>query len=292
MTRIAMLPLSLLATAGLIAQTEGLRVQAGLKSTQVDYGKSAPRDLFTSLGTFVDVDHLDWLGVGLGVDRDRTRLVSESTVPQTNLYGQVRFYIPLGGRKLILRGDGLRLTREPGQGSTGTTSVVGYHLGWLSDRDPPVARVYVDAAHHRSTYTSTFQVDQWTPTLGLGFNGNTDWFTLAGTRITVRDATTIAKDPLTSMKVPWTHFFLPDVAWKPASFGASITGGRRIYEVTPEAGHVVNHGETQTGGWSLDLGWKFKTWSLGLYGGRSKWETTTGSTYNSTALSTVLTYAW
>ncbi len=276
------------------AQTEP-RGLVGLKATHVGYSATSPRDRFNSVGLFLDLDNLGSFGVGLGLDRDQTRRVGESAVPQTHTYGQVRFNLPLGegAGKIIFRADGLRLQRQPSVGEAVTASTAGFHVGYLSHLDPLLARLFLDAAFHRTTQTTTLKVYQWTPTLGFGVNDNYDWFTLSATRITLRESlASTPTGPLTSYKAAWKHFFLPGPLLKPASLGLSIQGGRQKYAVDPEASYIVNHGDTQKGGWLASATWKSGAWTLGLYGGASRWTSDPGQNYTTTALSTTLSLSW
>jgi hypothetical protein len=172
----------------------------------------------------------------------------------------------------------------------------GGHLGYLSDVDPLLARLYLDVAFNQTTYSGSHLVDQWTPTLGFGLNGNADWVSLSGSRIHLRPTASLGASvqeaTAHSWRVGWTHYFLPGAALKPATFGLSCQGGRRIYAVDADAGLMVNHGEPQTSSWMASVSWKAGAGAIGFDGGRSRWEPAYHSPYSSTFLTTTFKFSW
>jgi hypothetical protein len=279
--------------------TNDLHGTFGLRGTGVTYSSGAPRERFTSTGAFLDLDLRAWFGLTVGGDADRVRLLGrQEASPQTNGYGNLRIYLPLGegGGKLILRADSHQLSYATQENPTVRAHMNGGHLGYLSNVEPLLARCFLDVAFHRSIYPGDFLVDQWTPSLGFGVNGNTDWFSLSGSYIRTRPPVSlgglIPYDLARAWRGGWTHYFQPGFALKPATFGLYGQGGRRLYAVDPDAGLMVNHGDVQLGGGSAALSWRLGAWSLGFEGGRSTWEPASLVRYTSSYLTTTLKASW
>jgi hypothetical protein len=200
-------------------------------------------------------DYLEKGGYTLGVTRSNIEgKAGTADLGQTALFASGRMnFTPdkLPGR-LTARLDLHAIDNDDASGDTDGVRVVAPQASYLSfDK-----RSYVDLGYARSTYRNDLSVNQWTPTLGIGFNGGADWLQFRGWFIDPSDvARAQGKDSTIALETKWTHWLAPNM-FGIDNLKASLLLGERIYAVDGDAGSVANLADIQRGGASLGAEWK------------------------------------
>jgi hypothetical protein len=240
----------------------GTAVAAGEWSTtlggQAAYGSYAgadQRDAWASAGLVLSADYLEKGGYTLGVTRtDVKGRAGTADIGQNALFASGRLnFTPdsLSGR-LTARLDLHAIGNDDATGDTDGVRVVAPQASYLSfDK-----RSYFDLGYARSTYRNSLSVNQWTPTIGFGFNQGADWLQLRGWFIDPSNAARAqGKDSTAALETKWTHWLAPNRLGID-NLKASLLLGERIYAVDGDAGSVSNLADIQRGGASLGAEWK------------------------------------
>jgi len=219
------------------------------------YSGADQRDAWASAGVVLSADYLEKGGYTLGVSG--TNIKGRAGVPdidQSAVFASGRLnFTPdkLPGR-LTARLDLHAIDNDDATGDTDGVRVVAPQLSYLSfDK-----RSYVDLGYAHSTYRNDLSVNQWTPTVGVGFNQGADWLQFRGWFIDPSNAARAqGKDSTTALETKWTHWLAPNMLGID-NLKASLLLGERIYAVDGDAGSVANLADIQRGGASLGAEWK------------------------------------
>lgn len=232
--------------------------------TQGGYKGSNLRDTLSERGLRVSGDYLEQGGFTAGYGT--TRIGMKNGVVATDqknylLSGRLHFTPDAIPGRLTLRVDAHRLDNNDATRNTDSVNVIAPQLSWLS-RDESV---YADLGYARSGYQNQLSVRQYTPTIGLGFNGGADWIQVRSYMVRgLNPARAAGKSSTNGLDTKWTHFFASQSSWVPASLTLGVITGERIYGVDMDAQSVANLADLGKGGLSLGLSWKLAK-NLKLY---------------------------
>jgi len=283
---------SLIAIAGLCLGMVGMQQNALAESgdwqvkadTQGSYGKysgSIKRKSLVSAGAIISADYLEKGGFSLGGNYTKLTFNAGSTLNQQSVYGSIHYNVYLDALPgpLTLRLDGHGINNNDATGNTDNVKVIAPQLSFLNYSKT----FYIDLGYARSSYKNNLTVDQWTPTLGMGFNDGADWLQLRGYFIKPSNKLRAQNVSRTSAAdIKWTHWLAPD-AWLGLE-KVQLAGlfGDRIYAVDGDAAAVYNLADVQKGSLSLALQWKLsQSLHLMLAGGNERYlDKTINDSYN------------
>ncbi len=265
-----------------LALTTGAAIAAGEWSAtlggQAAYGSYAgadQRDSWTSAGAILSADYMEKGGYTLGVTRtDVKGRNGVADIGQNALFASGRLnFTPdkLPGR-LTARLDLHGIGNDDITGDSDNVRVVAPQLSYLSfDK-----RNYVDLGYARSSYNNNLTVNQWTPTVGFGFNQGGDWLQLRGWFIDPSNtARAQGKNSTAALETKWTHWLAPNMLGID-NIKANLLLGERVYAVDGDAGSVSNLSDIQRGGASLGAEWKLgRTSKLLLQLGQDRYRNAT-----------------
>jgi len=287
--------LALGAGAGLCAQEES-HGTIGVRGSFLSYSDASDRERLTSGGVFLDMDQRDMGGFRLALDRDAIRYRDSSELNQDSALGGLRLYLPLGGAgKLIFQGDFQRVGFQVSGASKQNVDVTGFHVGYLSDIHPEVARFHLDMGLIQSKYDGGLKADQLSPTLGFGVNDNMDWFTLGLDAITVKQPG-VDDIKTSAFRGSWSHYFIPGSPLKPKNIYLTGLGGDRLYAADMDLALVYTLADYQTARWSLGSTWGgVKGLGFTLEGGGSRFENRSDAgtvAYTTQFIAASIHYTW
>lgn len=160
---------------------------------------------------------------------------------------------------------------------------------------------YLDLGYAYSRYhaddgvTDDLSVQQWTPTLGLGFNRAYDWLQLRGYFITPSNSNRLATAESTqALELKWSHWFGADAPLGLHNLTLTLLTGERRYAVDGDTYSLGNVPDLQKGAVALALSWKLsEATSLVLAGSYSRYQDTNyADDYNSALLFASLSQRW
>lgn len=238
-----------------------------------NYNGSIERDDVRAFGAYLRGDYLERAGYTIGYVHTQVNFKSgQNDISQDELYLSGRYHLTPDWTtgKVSLRLDGHFISNDDSTGATDDVTVVAPMVSFLNLEKT----LYLDLGYARSSYGSSstipddLDIDQWTPTIGLGFNQNADWIQARGYYIDPSSsARALGKDDTTALEVKWTHWFMPDAPLGIDDFKLGALFGKRIFAVDPDTGAVYNLADIQTGGLSLSGGWKLPEQIRLLVGG-------------------------
>lgn len=223
--------------------------------TEGSYKSSIQRSRLTERGIAVTGDYLD-LG-GLSAAYSKTWIGMKNSAPSTNqdnylISGRLHFRPDALPGRLTARLDGHRLENDDATRNTSNVSVVAPQVSWLSND----SNLYIDLGYAKSRYQNNLHVNQYTPTIGFGLNGGSDWLQLRSYQIRgLNPARASGKSSTSSIDAKWTHYFAPQSALVPASLSLGISAGEKIYAVDMDAQSVANLADLNKGAATLGLSW-------------------------------------
>ncbi len=252
--------------------------------TQGSYGKysgSIKRKSLVNVGVIISADYLEKGGFSLGGNYTKLTFNAGSTLNQQSIYGSLRYNIYLDAfpGPLTLRVDGHGINNNDATGNTDNVKVIAPQISFLNYSKT----FYIDLGYARSSYKNNLKVDQWTPTLGVGFNEGADWLQVRGYFIKPSNKLRAQNVSRTAaVDVKWTHWLAPD-AWLGLE-QVQLAGlfGERIYAVDGDAAAVYNLADVQKGSLSFALQWKLsQSLHLMLVGGNERYlDKTINDSYN------------
>jgi hypothetical protein len=253
----------LLAASGLGAQsTDGpwfasVDIQ-GLLST---YSGTTARDTLHNFGVFIHGDYLERAGVTFGYNRTALGFADDDRdIAQDSLFLSGRWTTTpdWASGRVTWRLDGHVISNDDASGETDDVTAVAPQVSYLN-----YARtLYVDLGFATTSYgdgglaSGSLDIDQWTPTLGFGFNEQRDWVQLRAYLIEPSSpGRARGEEDTAALELKWTHW---PAGWRLLgmdSVRTSVMLGERIFAVDPDAGGVYNLSDLQTGGVSLGGEW-------------------------------------
>jgi hypothetical protein len=225
------------------------------------YSGSQQRDTFQNFGAFIRADYLDRGGVTVGYNRGM--LGFQDGIPdidQDSLFLSGRWHTrpDWAAGQLTFRLDGHVISNTDVTNETDDVTVIAPQLSYLNYAQT----FYVDIGYSGSSYgdsiltSETLQIDQWTPTLGFGFNEQRDWLQLRTYLIeSSNPQRSQSQEDTAALELKWTHWPMSSGLLGLDNFRVSTLLGERVFAVDPDAGGTYNLADLQTGSASIGGEW-------------------------------------
>jgi hypothetical protein len=270
-----------------------------VQALYTDYSGSVQRGSLGNLGFFVRADYLERGGVTFGYNR--TSLTGEEAGPdieQDNIFVSGRWQTTpdWASGRVTLRLDGYSISNDDATGATDDVRVIAPQVSYLNYDQT----FYFDLGYAESSYgdsvliADTLDVEQWTPTLGFGFNEQRDWLQLRAYLIEPSSPVRAQNEEATAaLQVNWTHWSTNRILGID-NFRYSVLLGERVYAVDPDAGSIYNLSDLQTGAATIGAEWLpgEKSRVLLLLGVERYEERNIGEEYDSAFAYLNFTYSW
>ncbi len=268
-------------------------VKTDVQANYGSYNKSTLRNNITSSGVILSADYLDLGGFSLAANTTNIQYKVGPAINQQSYFASLRYkaYFDALPGVLTLRLDGHLINNNDVTGNTDGVRVIAPQISFV-DFDKSY---YLDFGYARSTYKNQLNVDQFTPTVGFGFNEQADWLQLRGYFIRSSNALrSQGKSSTAAVDAKWTHWFAPDNWLALDQMSIGVLGGERIYAVDGDAAAVYNLADIQQGSGSLALQWKLsETMRWMIVGGQESYiDQTINNKYDSRFVYTNISVAW
>lgn len=250
-----------------------------------NFSGSNELDNLNGFGVFLEGDYLERSGFAFGYNHNLTSYRSglsnapfEIAEDILFLSARTNFHVDQLPGRLTLRMDGyvgtdkLRYrmsTPTPGPMGGGSTTKTVTVNDDLTVVNPMVSFLnyaktfYMDLGYAASSYRSDdasvddIDIEQWTPTLGFGFNHAYDWLQLRTYLISVSNSNRVTDvNDTSALEARWTHWFSVDAPLGLHSVSMAVLAGERIYTVDSDACSLCNVPDLQTGMISIGAEWK------------------------------------
>jgi len=256
-------------------------VKTDVQALYGGYSGSVQRSSLSSGGVILSADYLDAGGFSLAANYASLVLKSGSDISQQSYFANARynFHFDAIPGPVTVQLNGHLINNNDISGDTDNVKVIAPQISFINY----AKTFYIDLGYARSTYQNNLTVDQFTPTLGVGFNSGSDWFQVRGYFIKPSNPLRAQNKSSTSAAdIKWTHWFAPG-AWhalEKMQLGALI--GDRIYAVDNDGAAVYNLTDIQRGAFSLALQWRItESAHLMLMGGNERYlNNTINNSYN------------
>ncbi len=253
------------------AGSEAWHLKADSQVLYGNYNGSLKRQSVSTAGVIVRADYLELGGVSLGVNGSRLTFKNGTTLDQQAFYGSGRYnlYFDALPGVLTLRMDLHAIQNNDPTGNSDGVSVFAPQISFMNYAKD----LYLDIGYARSRYRNNLYVDQWTPTLGLGFNRASDWVQLRGYFIKPSNILRAqGKKRTSAAEVKWTHWLDADRWAGLENIQLSGLAGERIYAVDGDAAAVYNLADIQRGTLAMSLQWRITAHTkLMLMGGEERY---------------------
>jgi len=250
------------------------------------YAGSTKLENLSGFGVFLSGDYLEQSGLTVGYNSSQTnyKSVLSSGLQETDetilyLSGRSNFHLDQLPGRLTLRldayvgNDKLRFrSTAPGLSMGGGVSqqvvtetvkdkfvVVYPTISFLNY----AKSFYADLGYAHSSYHSDdndsddLDIDQWSPTLGWGFNRSYDWLQLRAYLISLSASNRVAgKDSTSALEAKWIHWFSAGAPLSLHSTRLTVVVGERLYAVDSDTYSLFNIADLQTGAISIGAEWK------------------------------------
>lgn len=229
------------------------------------FSGSATRDYLWSYGAALDMQYLERGGVSLGAEHtDLHAKAGGRSISQNSAFvsGYVHLTPDSLPGRLTLRMDVLGANNNDVTNETDQVRVWAPQVSFMNRSKS----LYLDVGYAESRYgdsttpgRGSLRVRQWTPTVGIGFNGGADWLQLRLYDVRNDNALRSAsKSKTTAVEGKWIHYFKPR-GWIPEQLQLGVLGGERIYAVDPDTRALYNLSDLHKGGVTLGAHWKLGT---------------------------------
>ena len=258
---LALLVLGLASTAVCAQDSAGpWYVRGDFQGLLSPFSGSVERDSLQNVGFFVRADYLETAGFSVGYNR--TLLASKDSsqdIDQDNVFISGRWHMTpdWAAGQLTLRVDGYVISNNDTINGT-SVDVIAPQVSYLNYKKT----FYLDLGYARSSYDDSalaagkLEVDQFTPTVGFGFNKQRDWLQA---RAYLIDPSSLQRAQgnadTAALEIKWTHWFTGKKPLGIDNFRASALVGERLFAVDPDAGLVYNLVDLQVGGASVGSEW-------------------------------------
>jgi len=248
-----------------------------------NYSGSKLRSSFSGAGVILSADYLDKGGFSLGANYTRLAVKVGNNINQQGYYGNARYklYFDALPGPVTLRMDGQFISNDDITGNTDNVKVFTPQISFLNY----AKTFYMDLGYARSSYQNNLHVDQFTPTIGFGFNEGADWFQVRGFFIKPSNRLRAQnKNSTSAADIRWTHWFAPGSWLGVEKMQIAGLAGERIYAVDNDAAVVYNLSDIQQGSGSLSLQWRLsESVHLMLMGGYERYlNNTINNSYGNT----------
>jgi len=271
-----------LAVPTLATANDDWRITSDVQAQFGSYSKSLLRDNVSSAGAIVAADYLDKAGFTVAGSGTKVKFKTTPTITQQSYFLSGRYHLFLDALPgiLTLRLDGHAINNNDTTGNTDGVRVIAPQLSFTNfDKT-----WYVDLGYARSTYKNNLTLNQYTPTLGLGFNEQADWLQVRGYLIDVSNpARAQNKKSTAAGEVKWSHWFAPGNVLALHKMQLGLLAGERVFAVDGDAAAIYNLADVQRGSATLGLTWKTSDNShIMVLGGQERYlDNTIGNSYTS-----------
>ena len=227
----------------------------------VGYGGSPLRSDMVSTGAYLAADYRDRLSLVGGATYTRLNYKAGiAAINQADEYLSARLHLNpdvLPGR-LSLRLDGHQINNNDSTNESNDVQVVAPQVSFLSRAQS----LYLDLGYAASFYGKSnsgngpLTVQQWTPTLGLGFNENADWLQLRLYDVSASNTARAMRGHTDAVELKLTHYFAPQAVWLPRWVSVGGLAGNRMYAVDGDTAVVYNLADEQKGGGFVAAQWQ------------------------------------
>ncbi len=113
---------------------------------------------------------------------------------------------------------------------------------------------YADLGYAVSTYDLGFEVKQYTPTLGFGFNQGADWMQVRGYWVDATHQRTTNVQSTQAVELKLTHWTEPGSMF--SQYFVNALAGERIFAVDGDAAAIYSLVDKQQGGGAIGVAWQ------------------------------------
>lgn len=191
------------------------------------------------------------------------------------LSGRLNFTPDLLPGRLTLRLDGHQINNNDTTNESDEVQVMAPQMSFLNHRKT----FYLDLGYAFSSYAKSsigngaLTVQQWTPTLGLGFNHQADWLQLRLYDVRASNVGRALRGHTDALEIKLTHYFSARSAWLPRSVTIGGLVGDRMYTLDPDTHIVYNLADEQRGGAFLTAQWQLsRRFELTASGGSDRYQ--------------------
>lgn len=261
------------------AETDLWSIKVTPQYSYTDFKDSPTRNKMHNTGVFFDAEYLEQAGIAAGLSRTKLEnQISTTDIEQDNFFVSLRTNITpdkLKG-KVTLKAD-LHLA-DNNDITNETDDVIAWQpqISYLSfDK-----KYYFDLGYAYTRYGDSkinrgeLNVQQLTPTIGLGLNQGYDWLQFRYYGIKVSNAQrTLSQDNTNALEAKWTHYF-QGRGLIPKQVQVSGLLGERLYAVDSDTAALYNLSDMQKGSIALGAQWELnRNFSLLTNLGLEKYET-------------------
>ncbi|MDQ6974999.1 MAG: hypothetical protein Q9M22_00380 [Mariprofundaceae bacterium] len=280
-------------TSSAMAEDSDWTIKADLQGEYGSYNKSIKRDSITNAGIIIAADYLDQGGFSLAVNSTTVKYKLAPTINQQSYFASVRYNLHVDGLpgKLMLRLDGHYISNNDVTGNSDGVKIIAPQLAFMNY----AKNFYMDIGFAHSSYKNNLTINQYTPTLGFGFNDLADWAQLRAYLIdTSNPLRAQNKSKTAGAELKWTHWFAPSNSLHLYKLQAGILAGERIFAVDGDAAAVYNLADVQRGSASLGLTWNLTdTTHLMVLAGEERYlDNTIANSYSSRFVYIDLSTQW
>ncbi len=256
-------------------------VKADVQALYGNYSSSLQRSSLSSGGLILSADYLEKGGFSVAANYTRLAFKAGNNINQQGYYANARYNLHFdalpGPVTFMLNGH--LINNNDITGNTDNVNVVAPQVSFINY----AKTFYIDFGYAHSTYKNNLNVNQFTPTIGVGFNDGADWLQVRGFFIKPSNRLRAQnKSSTTAVDVKWSHWFAPGSWHHLEKMQLGGLFGERIYAVDNDAAAVYNLADIQRGSLSLALQWRLaESLSLMLMGGNERYlNNTIGNSYN------------
>lgn len=238
------------------------QIKTDLQGLYGPYIDSEERDQLSNLGLFLHADYLERGGLTLGYNRTMIGLkAADADIDQDQLFlsGRVSLTPDWAGGRIGLRFDAHWVDNNDDLNGTGDLKIVAPQISYTGLDE----KFYFDLGYARSSYgeadalVGDLELDQFTPTLGFGFNERSDWLQFRGYLINVSNPSRAqGKSDTSAIEVKWTHWFEGRGPLGLEKFIATGLAGERLFAVDPDSAVVYNLADIQKASASVAGQWR------------------------------------
>ena len=236
-------------------------VSTTLNGMAGNYSGSVERNDLISGSIWLNAEYLDNFSFALAYNNFRINFKDTGfgsfQINQNAFAGRLQYHFfsdSMGGRitaQLVAH----KISNNDATTLTDNVSVISPKIAYLNfSKD-----LYLDLEYVKSDYPNNgnLSIHQITPSIGFGFNQNSDWLRFKVYFINSSDKNlSQGEESLTSVDIKWTHWLSPGAILGINNFFIDVLAGKRIYAVDNDAFSVYNLADVQQGSALLGIGWR------------------------------------
>lgn len=244
-----------------VSADERWYVDATVNGSSGKYSDAELRDNFYSGSAWLNVDYIDIYSFAIAYNR--LNINSKDAVPgafdvtQDAVAGRFQYYFyndTLGG-KITAQLVAYQISNDAPSTQAGGPQIISPKFVYTNyAKDLNLGFEYVWSSYSDN---SDLIVEQFAPSIGIGFNKNSNWVQLTAYLIqSDNKILSQGEESLTSADIKWTHWFSPNAFLGLDNLFIDVLAGERIFAVDNETFTVYNLEDVQQGSVLLGLGWR------------------------------------